>query len=92
MGKVATPKRIPGKRRGGISSEEIAELICYYFPSYKYHEARKLPQRRAVRMLKTARRESARILIDIAQIIYSQSGKNSTRKKIINNLEQRANG
>lgn len=50
------------------SSEDILARFCYYFPQYKFHEARKLPFARIIQMLKVARKCHAEEMIEMLQI------------------------
>jgi hypothetical protein len=65
------PKRIE-------PANDILARFCYYFPQYKYHEARKLPHIRIVKMLRVARSEQAKLyinLVNIASAPHTDKGK-----------------
>lgn len=66
--KILKAKRIPRKE---TSVEDIIALFCYYYQQYKYHEARKLPFKRLISMLKVAKKEYAKQMYDLTQITAS---------------------
>lgn len=51
-----------------VSIDDTIIKFCLYFPQYKYHEARKLPFVRVVKMLKVAERERAFLLFQLTNI------------------------
>lgn len=63
--KILRVKRIPKKE---APTEDIISLFCYYYQQYKYHEARRLPFKRLIQMLKVARKEYAKQMFDLTQI------------------------
>lgn len=67
--------KIPTKN---IKAEEVIAEFCFYFPQYKFHEARKLPYKRIVQMLKAANKAKAREYHHLTQIVsapHSEKGK-----------------
>lgn len=63
--------------------DDVIALFCYYFPQYKYHEARKLPFKRVHQMLKVAGKEKAKNMLGFMQIIAAPHTK---KMKGIQNL------
>lgn len=61
-----TPKKVPKKP---FSSEDILSLFCYKFPQYTYLEAQKLPFTRILKMLKAAKKEDARFMHELTEIV-----------------------
>lgn len=50
------------------SSDDILAQFCYYYPQYKFHEAKKLPIKRVVQMLRIANRELAKHYSNLLEI------------------------
>lgn len=59
-------KKIPRKT---LLPEDLLAKFCYHFPQYKFHEARKLPYKRIIQMLKIAQKEHAIKMLDLVQIV-----------------------
>lgn len=78
--KVIKAKKIPrgsGSKDKGSDVMQLLATFCYYFPAYTLAEARKLPHRHVVLMLKQAKRlESARYytLLQIAKAPHTKKG------------------
>lgn len=64
-----------------IDLEEILSQFCYYYQQYKYHEARRIPVRRLIRMLKTARKEQAKEYFHLTKIVCAPHTKNGSGVK-----------
>lgn len=81
-------KKIP--KPEPISSEDLLSRFCYHFPQYTYAQARKLPYKRVVKMLKIYRKEEARLMYQLAQILAASHSKDGFKsissyyKEIIN--------
>lgn len=69
--------RIPRKE----VREDTLGIFCYYFPQYTYAQAKLLPLVRIRDMLKVARKEQAKYMIDLTRVM---SG--SHTKKGVNNV------
>lgn len=67
--------------REAVKTEDTLSVFCYHFPQYTYAQARALPYKRVRLMLKAARKEQARQMIDLMRVI---AGSNS--KKGIDNV------
>lgn len=62
---VIRAQKIPRKTE---SAEDTLARFCFYFQQYTYEEARKLPFKRVLKLLKIARRERARQMYELTQI------------------------
>lgn len=72
---VIRVQKVPKKTE---SAEDLICRFCFYFPRYSYQEARQLPHKRIVKMLKIAREEKARFLHDLTESIaapHTKKGK-----------------
>lgn len=66
-------QKIPTK---SLSAQEIIGAFCYHFPQYTYKQAQNLPYKKVVFLLKVARKEHAKKMMDIARIMgAANSGK-----------------
>lgn len=72
---VVRVKKVPRKKE---NPEDIIATFCYYFPQYKYHEAKKLPYRRIKQMLRVAKKETARQNYYLTRIISAPHAKNAS--------------
>lgn len=73
---VIRAKKIPGREPD--PPDVTLAKFCYYFPSYKFHEARQLPYRRVVKMLRIAQKEYAMKMLHLTQIVaapHTKKGK-----------------
>ncbi len=73
---VIKTQKVPGKKPE--SWEDTVARFCYYYPQYKYHQARVLPLKRVNQMLRIAKNEYARKMIDLVQAVsapHSKKGK-----------------
>ena len=73
-------KKIP---KTEITSGDILSQLCYYFPQYNYQQARKLPYKRVLLLLKAAEKENAKRMIDLLRITLAPHVK---RKSFVSNL------
>lgn len=84
--RVIKAQKIPKKQN---DPEETLALFCFYFPAYAYHEARQLPYKRIVKMLKVVRKEQARQKIDLLNIVTApHSKKGQAVKKLMSYYQQ----
>lgn len=60
--------------------EDTLALFCFLFPSYTYAEAKHLPYRRIMRMIKVAKREQAYNWYNLLQISIASQTKQSASK------------
>jgi len=77
---IVKAQKIPQKQ---ISSTDIVARFCYFFPQYTYLEAKKLPYKRIVQLLKVARQEQAREWYNLTRITATA---NSSKKGAVNDL------
>lgn len=84
-------KSIP-KTTKNYTTDDLLMLFCYYYPSYKFHEARKMPLIRVIKMLKIADKEKAKEYFELTKIIASpHSKKGSAIKTLLKEYEERIN-
>lgn len=72
-------QKIPQKIQ---NSSDLLARFCYHFPHYSYQQARKLPYKRVLQMLKVARKEQAWVLYNLTQIAsapHSKKGSGVTK-------------
>ena len=62
---VIKAQQVPKRHK---SPGDLLAEFCFYFPQYKYHEARKLPAKRVLKMLDIAYRENAKKYFELTQI------------------------
>lgn len=73
-------QKIPKKR---FDPEDLLALFCYHFPQYTFSQARKLPYKRIRQMLKVVKKEHARQMIDLLQVVSApHGGKRNSAKKV----------
>ena len=71
------------------SVEDVLGLFCYYFPSYKYNEARELPYIRIKRLLGIAIKERARQMLELTQIVAApHTKKGEGVRKLVNHYKK----
>lgn len=61
-------QRVPKSEKKERFIEDLLATFCYYFPQYKYSEAKKMPFVRIRRMLKVANREQALFMAQLVSI------------------------
>lgn len=75
-------QKIPQKSPSAKDFEDLIARFCLFFPSYTFAQARRLPAMRIIQMLKVARREEARRMIELTQVIaspHAKGGKGPTK-------------
>ncbi len=78
---VIRAQRVPKSK---IKVDDLLYLFVYKFPQYTYSQAEKLPYKRVIEMLNTARREDARFMYELTQIVASpHTKKGSGVKKVL---------
>lgn len=75
---VIKVQKIPKKK---IKAEDVLSTFCYHFPQYKYHEAKKLPYKRILQMLRVAKKEHTKKMLDLLSIISAPHSKNGSQVK-----------
>jgi len=53
------------------STDDILARFCFYFPQYTLEQARKIPQKRIMQMLKVVDREHAMMFANLTRIVAS---------------------
>lgn len=87
------PKRISVKKAPVESSKEnaleLAAMICWYYPAYKFREARKLPYPHMVLLLRQARKQEAAHYYTLTQIASAPHTKKGTGvKKLLDHFKK----
>lgn len=77
---VFKAQKIPKKE---IKVDDILGRFCFYYQQYTYSQARKLPYKRIIQLLRVVEREHAKKMIDITRAIASPHG---TNKNAANDL------
>lgn len=65
---VIKVQKVPRKE---IDWDDILASFCYYFQQYKFHEAKKMPLKRIIQMLRVARREESKYFLQMTKIAAS---------------------
>lgn len=60
------------------SEEDILSRFCCYFPAYKFQEARRLPFRRVLMMMKMYKKHHAEKMLDLLEIAVAPHTKNGS--------------
>lgn len=79
MPKVIKVQKIP---RAKTPPEDLLATFCYYYQQYTFAQARKMPYKRVMHMLKVARKEQARKMINLLQIVSAPHGKKGSVKSL----------
>lgn len=81
--KVIKTQSVP-RNSSKISVEDVLAEFCFYFPQYKFSEARLMPIKRIRQMLKIARRERSKFYYEFTQIVAApHTKKGMGYKKIL---------
>lgn len=79
--RIIQTQKVPKRQ---VSVDDILARFCYNFPQYTFVQAQRLPYRRIVQMLKIARKEEARKMYELVQIVAApHSKKGSGIKKVL---------
>lgn len=79
--KAIKAQKVP---KSEISVNDLLARFCYSFPQYTFAQAQRLPYRRVVQMLKVARKEEARKMYELMQVVAApHSRKGSGIKKVL---------
>lgn len=76
---VIKVQKIPRKK---TPAEDLIATFCYYYQQYTFAQARKMPYKRIMQMLKVARKEHARKMMDLLQIAVAPHGKKGNAKSL----------
>jgi hypothetical protein len=68
QGKVVKVQPIPHKEPKPVDADRLCEELCYWYPAYRFEQARQVPYKRSVSMLRTARRLEAEKYYQLTQI------------------------
>lgn len=70
-------QKVPKKKEDPL---DIIFAFCYHFPQYKFSEARKLPYKRISQMLRVARIEHSKKMLDLLRVVSAPHAKGGVRK------------
>lgn len=86
MVNVIKAQKIPKRTEPAV--ETIARF-CFHFPQYKFEEARQLPFKNVALMLRMARKERARQMYELTQIMAApHTDKGKGVKKMLNYFQK----
>jgi hypothetical protein len=68
QGRVVRVAKLPEKKRHPITADDLAAEVAYYYQQYSFIQAKRLPLRRTLKLLATARRLRAQHYLELAQI------------------------
>lgn len=78
MPKIIKALKVPKKVE---SSEDFLARFCYHFPQYTFAQARRMPFRRVVHLMKIAEQEKAKQYAQLVQIVSAPHTKNGSGVK-----------
>ena len=87
--KTVKVQKIPKKE---TNVDDLLSMFCYHYPQYKYSDARELPFKRIVQMLKVAEREQAKIMLVLCKGMALTNAKPKDMSSFLNELRKVANG
>lgn len=67
-GKVVHVQQVPEVIPKSASAEDILATLCYYYAQYTYAAARRLPYKRVIKLIKTAKKMEAQKYFNLTQI------------------------
>lgn len=77
---IIKAQKIVEKQEAG---EDILARFCYLYPSYTYIEAKKLPYKRILKMIKIARKEQAYEWYNLLRIAVAPHSKKGATSNLI---------
>lgn len=80
---VIKAQKIPVKQK---EQDDLVALFCYYYQSYTYAEASKIPYKHVAKMIEVARREKAKDYLNLLEIV---SAPHSKKGILVDQLRQR---
>lgn len=84
---VFKAQKIP---RQEIKTDDILARFCFYFPQYTFSQARRLPYKRVIQLLKAVDREHAKKMIDLLRIATApHSDKGKMVKELLSEFKDR---
>lgn len=79
---TVTAQKLPSRK--APSTEYILAQFCYHYPQYTFAQARKLPARRIIQMLRVVDREEAKKMLLLTQMMAApQTKKMKAVKKLM---------
>lgn len=82
-------QKIPKKE---ANIDDLLASFCYHFKQYKYNEARLLPYKRVVQMLKVAEKEQAKTLFVLCKGMALTNAKPKDMKNLLDDLKRIIDG
>lgn len=82
-------QKIPKKE---ANIDDLLASFCYHFPQYKYNEARQLPYKRVVQMLRVAEKEKAKLLFVLCKGMALTNAKPKDMKNLLDDLRKVIDG
>lgn len=76
---IIKTQKVPQKK--AESARHVLARFCFYFSAYTYEEARKLPAKQVMMMLRIAEKENARKMYQLTQIVSAPQTKKGTGVK-----------
>jgi len=84
------PQRVPSSANK-TSKRELYATVCYYYPRYTLQQAKALPARDLVLLLKVARKQQGAYLYNLTQIAQApHSKKQANVKKLLDQFKKQA--
>jgi hypothetical protein len=87
--KVIKVQKIPRKE---ANIDDLLASFCYHYPQYKFNEARQLPYKRLIQMLKIAEKEKARTLFVLCKGMALTNAKPKAMKDFLDDLRKVIDG
>lgn len=83
---VIHAQKIPHKE---LDPEDILATFCFHFQQYSYLDAKRMPFKRILQMLKIAEKERAKVMYDLTQIASApHTKKGSGVKKLLDHFKK----
>jgi hypothetical protein len=88
---VIKVQKIP--KKDDVSFEELLMTFCYKYPQYKYNEAKNMPYKRVLGMLKVAEKQDAIMMYTLTRAIVAPHTKKGVGvKSLTDDLRKVING
>jgi hypothetical protein len=90
--KIIKVAQIPKTPQRKTTTDELLATLCYYYPQYTFAEARRLPYKRLLLLLRVARRIESIKMGNLVQIVAAPHfGKGKGVKELAKYFEKMAN-
>lgn len=92
-GKVVKVQKVPTQAARELDPLEVLDEFCYYYPAYRFDQARRVPYKHVKRMLRSARRLKAAEYHNLTQISVAPHTENAEGvKNLLDKYEEAMNG